>query len=64
MGERLFHVKTSITLAKGWCYALQSSMYPPSSFILFPFWLFGVPGPTLGFAQRAYRCISVNLLVA
>jgi len=27
------------------------------------FWLFGIPGPTLGFAQRAYRCIPVNLLM-
>lgn len=33
------------------------------SFILLPFWLFGVPGPTLGFAQRAYRCIPMNLLM-
>jgi hypothetical protein len=34
-----------------------------SSFILLPLGLFGVPGPTLGFAKRAYRCIPVNLLV-
>lgn len=34
-----------------------------SSFILLPFWLFGVPGSTLGFAQRAYRCIPMNLLM-
>lgn len=43
---------------------LKSKVLNEQNSVVLLFWLLGIPGSTFGFAERANRCVSVNLLMA